>query len=69
MVEFSRIHKVEMMGSDNQLQWAYISYASVNNKSAGSVNGPTKEGVQEQIDYALANPDEYVSTAMRMGYL
>ena len=49
--------------------WDYISHATVNEKPAGSIHASTREGCQEQIDYALANPDEYISWAMRSGNL
>ncbi len=69
MVAWSRIEKVEQLGKSGKLEWTYRAYATVNGKSAGSVSDPTKQGCQNQIDHWKMNPDEWVSQAMRLGFL
>ncbi len=68
MVKFLPIKKSEAY-NDGTLVWEYRSYVTVNGKSAGAVFGWTEAECQAQIDRYEANPDEWVSKAMSMGWL
>jgi hypothetical protein len=66
MVTFSRIYKTEVLDpTTNRLRWDYRSYGSAGGRMVGGVSGATEKECQEQIDYALANPDEWTSKLMR----
>ena len=68
MVTFSRIYKTEKL-IDGRLQWEYRAYSTINGRLNGLVSGLSEQECQEKIDYAIANPDEYVSKQMSSGNL
>jgi hypothetical protein len=68
MVTFSRIYKTEKL-VDGRLQWDYRAYGTVDGRIVGGVSGLSEQECQEKIDYAIANPDEYVSKQMSSGNL
>jgi hypothetical protein len=68
MVTFSRIYKTEKL-VDGRLQWDYRAYSTINGKLRGWVSGSSEQECQEKIDYAIANPSEYISKQMSSGNL
>ncbi len=68
MVTWGQIQKCEAY-SEGTLVWEYRSYATLDNRSAGSVSDPTRQGCQNQIDHWKKNPDEWISQAMKLGFL
>jgi hypothetical protein len=65
-LKFDKIRKIEGM-KDGKLVWQYSCAAYVNGKNAGVIVADTGQDCQNQVDYYLGCPDEYVSKAMRDG--
>jgi hypothetical protein len=63
-LKFDKIRKVEGM-KDGKLVWKYGTAGYLNGRVIGVVTAETGQDCQNQVDYALANPDEYISRCMR----
>jgi hypothetical protein len=65
-LKFDKIRKIEGI-KDGKLVWNYATASYLNGKTFSMVSGDTGQDVQNQIEYALKNPDEYIAKCMREG--
>jgi hypothetical protein len=67
-LKFDKIRKVEGM-KDGKLVWQFATAGYLDGRHCGIIVAETGQDCQNQVDYALANPDEYVSKQMSSGNL
>ncbi len=67
-LKFDKVRKIEGM-RDGKLIWKYATAGYLDGKVCGIITAETGQDCQNQVDYALANPDEYIATQMRTGEL
>jgi hypothetical protein len=67
-LKFDKIRKTEVM-MGGELVWQFSASAYVDGKPAGEVTATTGQDCQNRVDYALKNPDEYISRQMSSGNL
>jgi hypothetical protein len=67
-LKFDKIRKTEVM-MGGELVWQFSATAYVDGNPAGEVIATTGQDCQNRVDYALKNPDEYISKQMSSGNL